>query len=108
MMETGRGGFQNPVMAFPWYLKSAEQGYDVGQSNVGAAYYEANGVRRDYVAARGGESPGVALKLYPGATHAFDARGPERYAYGHRLVYHETAAEDSFAMTQQFLDARLK
>ena len=47
-------------------------------------------------AARAGETPGLTLKLYRGATHACDARGHERYAYGHRLVHHPEAAADSF------------
>ncbi|MBI3517528.1 MAG: dienelactone hydrolase family protein [Proteobacteria bacterium] len=62
----------------------------------------------DYAAARAGETPGLTLKLYPGTYHAFDSRGPERYAYGHKLVHNPAAAEDSFVMTRQFLDARLK
>jgi len=64
----------------------------------------------DYAERRAGEIPAVAIKVYPGAYHAFDARGRERerILYGHKLVYDPAAAEDSYAMTRQFLDARLK
>jgi TPR repeat protein len=31
-----------------WYRKAAEQGYAAAQSNLGAAYYHGQGVRRDY------------------------------------------------------------
>ncbi|MBV9347451.1 MAG: dienelactone hydrolase family protein [Pseudolabrys sp.] len=48
------------------------------------------------------------LKIYPGAYHSFDAAAPERVYFGHRLRYDAAAADDSFAMTKQFLDQRLK
>ncbi len=48
------------------------------------------------------------LKVYPGATHSFDARGEERIYFGHRLAYDPAAADDAIAATRQFLDAHLR
>lgn len=47
------------------------------------------------------------LKVYPGAYHAFDVRGPVRVYFGHHLEFAAAAARDSFAVTRQFLDTRL-
>lgn len=62
----------------------------------------------NYVEAQAHEQHAVAIKSYPGAVHDFDVSIPERWRYGHHLVYQAEAAEDSFAMTRQFFDARLK
>ena len=48
-----------------------------------------------------------ALKIYPGATHSFDARRPERDYFGHHLNYDEAAANDAIDLTRQFFDAHL-
>jgi len=48
------------------------------------------------------------LKIYPGASHSFDAQRPERVYLGHKLAYDETAARDSFTLAKQFLDDHLK
>jgi dienelactone hydrolase len=48
------------------------------------------------------------LKIYPDAVHAFDAKAPSRLYFGHRLGYDPKAAEDSFKLTRQFLDSRLR
>jgi dienelactone hydrolase len=61
-----------------------------------------------YVAAQHGQPHSLDIKVYPGAYHAFDAPGVARSYFGHMLGYHASAAEDSYAMTQAFLDARLK
>jgi dienelactone hydrolase len=47
-------------------------------------------------------------KIYPGATHSFDADRPERLYFGHKLAYDAAAAADSFAVARTFLDHRLK
>jgi dienelactone hydrolase len=62
----------------------------------------------DYVGSQAGQPRAVAIKRYPGAYHDFDVSAPERWRYGHHLVYQAEAAEDAFAMTRQFFDARLK
>jgi len=62
----------------------------------------------DYVAAHAGRSHPIDIKLYPGAYHGFDAAAGPRTVYGHYLVHDPAAAEDSFAMTRAFFDARLK
>jgi dienelactone hydrolase len=49
-----------------------------------------------------------ALKIYPGAVHAFDAGAPLRIYFGHKLGYDATAAGDSFKVTKQFLDSHLR
>ena len=48
------------------------------------------------------------LKIYPDAPHSFDVKRPERVYFGHRLAYDRKAAEDSFAITKQFLDSHLR
>jgi dienelactone hydrolase len=48
------------------------------------------------------------LKIYPDALHAFDTNLPERIYFGHRLAYDAAAATDSFDMTKQFFDSRLR
>ncbi len=48
------------------------------------------------------------LKIYPGASHSFDAKRPERVYMGHKLAYDENAARDSFTLAKQFLDDHLK
>jgi len=48
------------------------------------------------------------LKIYPGALHVFDANSPARLYFGHHLGYDAEAARDSFKMTRQFLDSRLR
>ncbi len=49
----------------------------------------------------------IEIKVYPRATHAFDAMAGPRTAWGHFMAYDPAAADDSFAMTRSFLDARL-
>jgi len=61
-----------------------------------------------YVASLAEQLHTAAIKRYPGAYHAFDAQGAARSYLGHTLGFHPTAAEDSFAMTRAFFDARLK
>jgi dienelactone hydrolase len=51
--------------------------------------------------------PGTNLKVYPGATHAFDAPRPDRTYLGHRLVYDAAAAADAIDRTHRFLSSRL-
>jgi dienelactone hydrolase len=48
------------------------------------------------------------LKIYPGATHSFDVDRKARIYLGHRLAYDAKAAADSFVVTKQFLDSRLR
>jgi dienelactone hydrolase len=48
------------------------------------------------------------LKIYPGALHSFDTNIPARIYFGHRLAYDAAAAADSFEMTKQFFDNRLR
>ena len=54
---------------------------------------------------RGGA--GMNLKVYPGATHAFDAPRPERTYFGHHLAYDAAAAADAIVRTHRFLSSRL-
>jgi dienelactone hydrolase len=61
-----------------------------------------------YVTAQLDQPHSLDIKVYPGAYHAFDAPGAPRTYFGHMLGYHPSAAEDSFAMTRAFFDARLK
>jgi dienelactone hydrolase len=51
--------------------------------------------------------PGANLKVYPGATHAFDAPRAERTYLGHRLAYDAAATADAIDRTRRFLSARL-
>jgi dienelactone hydrolase len=50
---------------------------------------------------------GTNLKVYPGATHAFDAPRPERTYLGHHLAYDAAAAVDAIDRTHRFLSSRL-
>jgi dienelactone hydrolase len=50
---------------------------------------------------------GANLKVYPGATHAFDAPRAERTYLGHRLAYDAAATADAIDRTRRFLSARL-
>jgi dienelactone hydrolase len=61
-----------------------------------------------YVASLAEQPYKAEIKRYPGAYHAFDAPAATRFYLGHTLGFHPAAAEDSFAMTRAFLDARLK
>lgn len=45
-----------------------------------------------------------SLHIYPGATHAFDAPGPQRRYLGHLLRYDAAAAEDAAARSRRFLE----
>ena len=47
------------------------------------------------------------LKVYSGATHAFDAPRGERTYLGHHMVYNAGAASDAEDRTRRFLAARL-
>jgi dienelactone hydrolase len=61
------------------------------------------------VAARSGQARPPAIKVYPGAVHSFDLGSlPTVTSSGHMVGGNSEAAADSFAMTQAFLDARLK
>ncbi len=48
------------------------------------------------------------LKVYPGATHAFDAKRANGVYFGHRMAFDQSAAQDSHKLAWQFLDARLR
>lgn len=48
------------------------------------------------------------LKIYPGATHAFDSPGRKRVYNGHHLAPDPSAAADSMALTKKLFDARLR
>ena len=48
------------------------------------------------------------LKVYPGATHAFDADRKSRVYFGHHLAYDPQATADAIARTRAFLAERLK
>ncbi len=50
---------------------------------------------------------GANLKVYSGATHAFDAPRGERTSYGHHMAYDAAAAGDAEDRTRRFLAARL-
>jgi dienelactone hydrolase len=47
------------------------------------------------------------LKIYPGATHAFDSSPRKLVYFGHHLQPDPSATRDSIALTRKFLDARL-
>lgn len=47
------------------------------------------------------------LKVYLGATHAFDAPRPDRIYLGHHLAYDAAAAADAIERTHRFLSSRL-
>jgi dienelactone hydrolase len=48
-----------------------------------------------------------ALKVYPGVTHGFDTRRPDRVYMGHRLRHDPKAAADAVTLTRQFFDKYL-
>jgi dienelactone hydrolase len=50
---------------------------------------------------------GANLKVYSGATHAFDAPRGERTYYGHHMAYDAAAAGDAEDRTRRFLASRL-
>ena len=50
----------------------------------------------------------VALKVYPGAVHAFDNGAPRSVYFGHQVGSDPSAAADAIARTRAFLDARLR
>ena len=65
--ENGTGAPPNPVKAFEWYLKSAEQGFPAAQLSLGVMYSDGKGVQRDLVkaymwvaVAGSGKAPGRA------------------------------------------------
>ncbi len=49
----------------------------------------------------------LAMRLYPGALHGFDARRPPHVFAGHMVGRDSTAAEDATEMTRRFLADRL-
>jgi dienelactone hydrolase len=60
------------------------------------------------IAARANQTRPPAIKVYPGAVHAFDFGSLPRVNYlGHMVGGNAEAAADSFVMTKAFLDARL-
>jgi len=61
-----------------------------------------------YVASQVEPAHTLEIKVYPGATHAFDVMASPRTAFGHFMSYDPSAADDSFAMARRFFDARLK
>jgi dienelactone hydrolase len=50
---------------------------------------------------------GANLKVYSGATHAFDAPRGDRTYLGHRMAYDAAAATDAEERTRRFLASRL-
>src|SRR5260370_445782 len=50
---------------------------------------------------------GANLKVYRGATHAFDAPRADRTYLGHHLSYDAAATADAIDRTQRFLSSRL-
>jgi hypothetical protein len=48
MYSEGKGVAQDYKQAVSWYRKSADQGFDFGQYNLGFMYSEGNGVTKDY------------------------------------------------------------
>jgi dienelactone hydrolase len=50
---------------------------------------------------------GTNLKVYPGATHAFDAPRADRTYLGHHLAYDAAAAADAIDRTRRFLSSHL-
>jgi dienelactone hydrolase len=61
-----------------------------------------------HVAAKAGLPHAPAIKVYPGAVHSFDIGGVPHLYDGHMVGGNSEAADDSFAMTKAFFDARLK
>ncbi len=52
---------------------------------------------------QGPTSHAVTLKVYPGATHAFDADGVNFEVMGHKMISHPAATRDAVARVQAFL-----
>jgi len=50
----------------------------------------------------------ITLKVYSGATHAFDLDRPERTYLGHVMRYDAEAADDAIERTKQFLVTHLR
>ena len=50
----------------------------------------------------------ITLKIYPGATHAFDVDRPDREYLGHTIRFHPSAARDTEARMRAFLAEHLK
>jgi dienelactone hydrolase len=50
----------------------------------------------------------VQTVYYPDALHSFDAKGPDRSAFGHKLGYDAAAAPDAEARTRAFFDKYLR
>jgi len=57
--------------------------------------------------AAAGQEDLVALHVYPGATHAFDAPGEPHYVVGHQIRYDPAAAADGWAQIEAFLRDRV-
>lgn len=51
LYDTGRGVWQDHVLAAQWYRKAAKQGHAAAQFNLGGLYYEGQGVPKDLVRA---------------------------------------------------------
>ena len=49
----GHGVPRNPAEALRWYLRAAEQGYAIAQTNAAVLYIQGDGVPRDLVMADG-------------------------------------------------------
>ncbi len=49
--DTGRGVWQDHVLAAQWYSKAAKQGHAAAQFNLGGLYFEGQGVPKDLVRA---------------------------------------------------------
>jgi dienelactone hydrolase len=61
------------------------------------------------VAARAKDPHPPAIKVYPGAVHGFDIGGlPVATTYGHMVGGNAEVAADSYVMTKDFFDARLR
>ena len=61
------------------------------------------------VAARANQARPPAIKVYPGAVHGFDIGGlPVATTYGHMVGGNAEVAADSYVMTKDFFDARLR
>ena len=61
-----------------------------------------------YVDRYGADAPHrPVLKVYPGATHRFDANRKSRVYFGHHLAYDPQAAADAIERTRKFLAERL-
>lgn len=66
------GKTQDYNMAVEWYRKAAEQGYAIGQSNLGFMYENGYGVNKDY---------SEAVKWYRKATEQGNANGQNHLGY---------------------------